>query len=253
MTLLKKYYDPVIIVLALFSVCLVVLDILSVLNLTHSPFKEIDRIILSLFALDYFGRFFASKNKVTFFNSNLFDLIAIIPLNSVFAMFRLARLFRITRLTRISRLGRFSRMMRLTRMIGLIGKATRHLKRFFNTNGFSYMLYAGGIMLLIGAFVYSITENVSFIDALWWAFVTSTTVGYGDISPTTPFGRLAAMMLMLTGIGLFGALTSIITSFFMNTNEEEVIDQSKAIQELNDKISLLLVKMDQLEDKNHPS
>ncbi|MEC6748514.1 ion channel [Marinilactibacillus sp. XAAS-LB27] len=240
MTLLKKYYDPVIIFLALFSVCMVVLDILSVLNLTQSPFKEMDRMILLVFALDYSGRFFASENKVTFFKANLFDLIAIIPLNSVFAMFRLARLFRVVRLTKLSRLGRLSKMLRLTRMIGLIGKATRHLKRFFNTNGFSYMIYAGGIMLLIGALVYSITESVPFIDALWWAFVTSTTVGYGDISPTTPFGRLAAMMLMLTGIGLFGALTSTITSFFMNTDEEETTDQSKSIQDLNDKIDLLI-------------
>jgi len=66
----------------------------------------------------------------------------------------------------------------MTRLVGLIGKMSRHIKVFFNTNGFVYMIYASGTILLIGATVYSIAEGVNFIDSLWWAFVTSTTVGY---------------------------------------------------------------------------
>ncbi|GAA0495613.1 hypothetical protein IRB23M11_22810 [Alkalibacterium sp. m-11] len=49
---------------------------------------------------------------------------------------------------------------------------SRHIKMFFNTNGFAYMIYASGTILLIGATVYSIAEGVNFIDSLWWAFVT---------------------------------------------------------------------------------
>src|SRR5438034_185185 len=51
-------------------------------------------------------------------------------------------------------------------------------------------------------------------DALWWAIVTTTTVGYGDVSPVTPEGRLIAVGLMIVGIGFIGIFTATVTSFF---------------------------------------
>nr|WP_245920527.1 potassium channel family protein [Alkalibacterium olivapovliticus] len=150
----------------------------------------------------------------------------------------------------MTRLSRTNRLFRLTRAVGLIGKATKHVRTFFNTNGFAYMVYASGTILLLGATVYSIAEIVNFIDSLWWAFVTSTTVGYGDISPVSGIGRLTAIVLMLTGIGMFGALTSTITSFFIISEEEEEPEQNDEIKELNQKISKLLVKIEELELRN---
>ena len=57
-------------------------------------------------------------------------------------------------------------------------------------------------------------------DALWWAFVTSTTVGYGDISPSTGAGRIVAVILMLMGIGLVSMLTGTIATYFTIQNEK---------------------------------
>ncbi|HAP3697435.1 TPA: two pore domain potassium channel family protein, partial [Enterococcus faecalis] len=69
--------------------------------------------------------------------------------------------------------------------------------------------------------------------------VTTTTVGYGDISPATPLGRVAAIILMILGIGFIGMLTSTITEYFNKSNNED--------EESNDKIEILINKIDQLE------
>ena len=58
--------------------------------------------------------------------------------------------------------------------------------------------------------------------ALWWGVVTLTTVGYGDVTPVTQEGRIAAMALMLLGIGLFGAITATITSYFLTNDLRRV-------------------------------
>ena len=65
---------------------------------------------------------------------------------------------------------------------------------------------------------------MDFFDAIWWSFVTTTTVGYGDISPSTNIGRLIAAILMIIGIGLIGSLTSTITTYFINAGKKTVDD-----------------------------
>lgn len=61
----------------------------------------------------------------------------------------------------------------------------------------------------------------SFDDALWWAVVTVTTVGYGDKYPVTPEGRGIATFLMFSGIGITGFLTAVLTTFFLGRSDEE--------------------------------
>jgi voltage-gated potassium channel len=65
----------------------------------------------------------------------------------------------------------------------------------------------------------------SFGDALWWAVVTVTTVGYGDVSPQTAEGRLIAVVLMFVGIGVISAFTATIASFFVEKEHEKETDE----------------------------
>lgn len=221
--LLKILYNIIITLLALFSVILVLLDFSEVLSLDKWPWEVIDNIILIIFTIDYFTRLFLSKDKKQFFKSNIFDLIAIIPFNAAFSIFRFSRLFRIAR---FSRLTKMMKITRLFRAFGFLGILKKRLDKFLYTNGFIYVLYCAGALILLSSLAMSYLEHKSFGDALWWSIVTTTTVGYGDISPTTPAGRIIAIVLMIFGIGMIGMLTGTITTYF--TSKVDKVSEKKS-------------------------
>jgi voltage-gated potassium channel len=71
-------------------------------------------------------------------------------------------------------------------------------------------------------------------DALWWAFVTTTTVGYGDKYPVTTEGRIMACILMVVGVGLFGTFTGFVANWFMqgSKTETEIEQIQREIQDI---------------------
>ena len=203
-----KIYNTSILILALVSV------VFAVKGFVHplSPAEMIlDKIIYIFFVLDYLIRFFASDDKKNFAKSNIFDLIAIIPLNSSFRIFRTFRLFKLSKLFRF---------FKLFRVGSFLGRFLSRAKRFLDTNGFKYMLAFSFCLISASSVLMIRFEGMSFEDAVWWSFVTATTVGYGDLSPATTIGRIIAVILMISGIGLIGSLTSSITSYFMNSTPE---------------------------------
>ena len=76
-------------------------------------------------------------------------------------------------------------------------------------------------------------------DALWWAVVTSTTVGYGDVVPATAVGRGIAALLMLTGVGLLSVVTANIAAYFV---EESTSEHHDLVERL-DRIEQLLTDL----------
>ncbi|WP_102279192.1 ion transporter [[Lactobacillus] timonensis] len=214
--------------LAVVSIILLVLDYAHQINIAMAPYSILDNVILALLAVDYFGRFFLAKDKKTFFKANIFDLLAIIPVNNLFYFFRLARIGRVFRLLKL---------LRIFRLVGLTGK----LNKFLKTNGLIYYLYISLTVILIASSLYCISEKVTFSTALWWSITTATTVGYGDVSPTTRLGKVAALLLMLLGIGFIGMLTSSLTGFFNTSADEdlqqEIADLKRQNQQLEDHLA----------------
>ncbi len=209
----KVVYEVIIGIFALTAVIFAIIDISMGLN---SWQILLDNIILVIFIGDYFIRLFISKNKKQFIKNNVFDLIAIIPFNSAFRAFRIAKLSKVLSFAKVAK---FSKLIVYT--MRLFEKA----KTFFNTNGFKYIIILTFTLILMGGVLIHYAEEMSIQDGIWWAFVTATTVGYGDISPVTPVGRMIATVLMIVGIGLIGSLTSTITSYFLNIKNRTVKDE----------------------------
>lgn len=223
-------YDIFMALLAIISIVLIVLDYAHEINIISPPYSIIDNSILIVFAIDYFVRLFYAKDKKRFFKENIFDLLSIIPVNNLFYVFRMAR---------IGRAFRLLKLLRIFRLVGLTGR----LHKFLKTNGLIYYLYISLTVIFIASSLYCISEKVSFGTALWWSITTATTVGYGDVSPTTGLGKAAAVLLMFLGIGFIGMLTSSLTNFFDtstdNDLEKELAELKQQNQELEDHLSRL--------------
>ena len=121
------------------------------------------------------------------------------------------------------------------------------LLRVFNNKRLRTVLSLILIFIAFFGFIFFITEPdvKSFSDGLWWALVTITTVGYGDITPMTSIGRLVASALMFLGLGLIASLTAVISVKFIqnfvdhHTNDdvlEKLDEMQKDIDEIKRKI-----------------
>lgn len=215
--------------LAIVAVTLAFVDLRMGLNEWQ---LAVDNIVLIIFIIDYLVRFVIAKDKKLFLKKNILELISIIPLSSMFRVFRIARLAKVVRIAKV---------VKFARLAVFFARLLRKCNRFLNTNGFKYMLSLSAIMVVIGGLLICYTENISFQDGLWWAFVTATTVGYGDLSPSTAIGRIIAVILMILGIGLIGSLTSTITNYFLNKSPKKSIQEDilESIKSRLDDISSL--------------
>lgn len=92
----------------------------------------------------------------------------------------------------------------------------KKIARIFTRENIHKLLIIILLLIIVGSFgLVHFEENLNFFDALWWSVVTMTTVGYGDISPATEGGRIIAVIVMVTGIGLLGVFTAAVASIFV--------------------------------------
>lgn len=230
--LVQKLYIISDFVITLFWVMLFILSLAGVIDISKYPFNIIDTSILMVFIISYIARFILAKNKKQYFISNIFNLLAIIPLN----------------LLNIGILGKSNRIFRV---INLLAKLGHNKNSILYRNGFIYALYASACIVFVGSGFYSIVEDISYEDSIWWSIVTVTTVGYGDIVPKTGWGKVIASVTMLFGIGFIGMLTSTITNYFKEkkTNHKSSRTDTHEIAQLNHKIEELTKVVETLSEK----
>ena len=210
-------------------------------QLVYNPTKSIeyiiyvfDLIVTAILITDFYLRMKeSSKNKRIFIMKHLYEIPALIPLvifgifesysflNLIFRLLRLIRLFRIIHL--------------YSRILNFSAQTNNRLLYIVAVSGMAVSGGAIGLFLVEENAPESKVTNLG--DAFWWAIVTVTTVGYGDIYPVTAEGKIIASILMVFGIAILGILISTLGASFIESRlrpKLNIDEQSK--QAINEKI-----------------
>ena len=167
--------------------------------------------LTAIFALEFASRFASARDRGAYLRGHWIDLVALIPP---------IRQLRILRLLRL---------LRLVRTFAAIYRGLLHVERLLGNRQIAAIGVVWLAILLLTSLGLYAAENgineavASPLDALWWGVVTMTTVGYGDVYPVTGEGRLAASILMILGIGLFGVLTATVTGLVVRGQASQPI------------------------------
>ncbi|MCK4745380.1 MAG: ion transporter [Bacteroidales bacterium] len=208
-----KSFDMALIFVIVLSVLAVVLESIPSVAADYGPFlKMIEWIITIIFTLEYIARIWAHPKPLQYIFSfyGVIDFLSIIPTYldfilagamtlSVIRGLRLLRIFRIMKITRYSKEGRIIiEALKASRIKILV-----------------FLFAVVVVVLVVGSLMYLIEGEESGFTSIpagiYWAIVTLTTVGYGDITPITLLGKAIASFVMVTGYGIIAVPTGIVT------------------------------------------
>ncbi len=157
--------------------------------------------IWAWFATDYLVRLYVADDRRHYVGHHRLELLAALPLD----------------------FARPLRAIRLLRPLAILSRSTKGLRDVLGLEGLTLIGCIGVAVVGVGGVLFAEFEgqNTSLGDGLWWAIVTTTTVGYGDISPVSTEGRVLAGVLMVAGIGLLGSLTAEIAQKLLLSSRPE--------------------------------
>ena len=209
-----KAFDVALLLLIVASIIVVMLDSITSLNREYNElFNVLEWVFTFLFTIEYILRLISIQKPLRYVFSTLgiIDLLAIIPsyLSIVFAGAQSLLVLRALRLLRIFRIFKLTHF--LTEIQFLKTAINSSLKKIT-----IFMLVVLSLVIILGSVMYLVEKGEngfnSIPDSIYWAIVTITTVGYGDISPVTPLGKLIASLMMFIGYGIIAVPTGIITT-----------------------------------------
>jgi voltage-gated potassium channel len=209
-----KIFDIVLLLLIISSIVVVMLDSIESFNREYAKiFDILEWIFTILFTIEYILRLVSIGKpwRYVFSFLGLIDLLAIIPsyLSIFFPRAQSLLVLRALRLLRIFRIFKLTHF--LTEADFLKTAIIASLKKIS-----VFMLVVFSLVMILGSVMYLVEKGQngfnSIPDSVYWAIVTITTVGYGDISPVTPTGKFIASLIMLIGYGIIAVPTGIITT-----------------------------------------
>lgn len=188
---------------------------------TYKIFIGLDTIICFLFIFQLTVDLIRSNNRKKYLQSHWIDFVASIPL---IEPLRYGRIIQILRVIRVIRSG--------TQVWQLLQKNRKEAT-------IASILFLLVMLLTVASGLIIVAESndpaaniTSTGDALWWAFVTVSTVGYGDFYPVTPLGKVVAIVVIICGVGIFGMVSGLMTSIIAPPNHNNNTAGNKMTQDL---------------------
>ncbi|MDA5134260.1 MAG: ion transporter [Psychrobacter sp.] len=213
-TRLGKLFDIVLLIAILASVGVVMLDSVLYMRLQYGTiFRYAEWFFTILFTIEYILRLFSAPNRFryTFSFFGIVDLLSVLPsyLSLIFGGVQYLLVIRILRILRIFRVLKLNTYMQ---QAGFLASALKTSQQKITVFFLSLVL----LVTIFGSVVYVVEgpENgfTSIPISIYWAVVTVTTTGYGDMSPKTPIGQAIASMVMITGYAIIAVPTGIFTA-----------------------------------------
>lgn len=206
-------FDVALIIAILGSVLVVMLDSMAGLSdRAHGVLKVFEWFFTILFTFEYIARLWCAADAKRYAKSfyGIVDLLAALPtyVSLFFPQWRFLGIVRVLRVLRIFRILRLTAYVAEANTLGQALLASRHKIVVFIFTMITLVAVVGSLIYLVEG-----PENgfSSIPNSMYWAIVTVTTVGYGDISPVSPFGKMLASLLMVVGYGIIAVPTGIVT------------------------------------------
>lgn len=208
-----KAFDVVLLVLIILSVVAVMLDSVNWINRKyHKELLAAEWAFTIIFSIEYFLRIFSARKPLAYIFSfyGMIDLLAILP--SYLRLFLTGShyllVIRILRLLRVFRVLKLARYVRASRTLMVAMHESRHKIIVFLEVVLTLVIIMGSLMYLIEG-----PDNgfSSIPRSIYWAIVTLTTVGYGDIAPQTVLGQTLASVIMIIGYAIIAVPTGILS------------------------------------------
>lgn len=220
-TPLGKIFDISLLILILLSTMIVMLESVPSFDKRFHTFFIVLEILISLFfTVEYILRIITIRNKKDYIFSffGIIDLLAIVP-------FYLSLFFPVTKFFLIIRMLRMLRVFRILNLLDFMNDGYLIVKAMKNSSRkiYIFLLFLMIFNVIVGSLMYMVEGHregfESIPQSIYWAVVTVTTVGYGDVSPTTPLGKLFSILLMLAGYSIIAVPTGIVTAEMRNKRQ----------------------------------
>jgi voltage-gated potassium channel len=201
---------------------------LLLLELQRGDLTKADRLFLDVlnvvvlvaFATDYVVEAVLVSDRRAYFRGEWTSLLIVV--SQVFALLPALAGLGALRALRAARAARPA--IAIARVVAIGGAATKEGRSILRRHAAGFALTVAGMTWLTSAVAFTLVEDVgedgrlhSFFDALWWSSTTITTVGYGDVFPTTTPGRLVGVVTMVVGISTFAVVTAKVAEFLVRS------------------------------------
>lgn len=224
-----KVFDVTLLILIVLSVVIIMLESVTEFNNKYGTILYfLDWLITILFTIEYILRIWVLGNPWRYIRSfyGVVDLMSILPMyvslvivgSNVLTTIRALRLLRVFRVLRIT-----NYLVEAQSLSGAI-RASRSKILVFLGTVMILVVIVGSIMYFLEGILYQNENFDSIPRSVYWAIVTVTTVGYGDITPISSLGQFFSAMLMIVGYGILAVPTGIVSAEMVNTKAEDKMD-----------------------------